>query len=276
MSDPARRWWGPLDVETEGAHRLAVGPLELVVERHEHAWRVRHRSDPDAPDDRLCSEAVPRSAAGASSQAEHAPERGVVEHLDDVTLRIGGETARMPLEVVALTADRPVVSLPVDPFVVPSGRSVRLFVSTPLWLALESGGERLCELPIARPSDTWVGANIGPGQAAYANRTQCRQLLSALPFRPHRAISPVRVTNRSRDALPLERVVLSVPFLSLHANDDGMLWTETIDVAIDDDGRIESEIGDEPPPEARATQPVSPARTKPPGGGLGRMLASVF
>ena len=266
-------WWGVLDVPRERTFALEVGPLSLEIERRAHEWRLRHREESSASDDRLTRGLVesrevdlPPDAASDSRKLEGSGW--------DRILRIGAESASAPLEAVALTADRPVVTVPVNPFLIPPRASLLLFVSTPLWLGIEREGERLFEVPISRPRDTWVGAQTGPGQAAYANRTQCRQDLEELPFRPHRAVSPIQVTNRSGDAFPLEHLVLSVPFLSLYQGKQGLIWTERIEVTID--AGIDSEIRFEAPAEAGQAHQISTRRSEPPSGRLGQMLASVF
>lgn len=262
-------WWGPLEVPCKSVHVLEIGPLELQVERHDREWRIRHREylreDLQQPDGRLPTQSV-RPVRSLGEPPVETWER---------ILRIGMDTAAEPLELVAQTADRPIVTVPADPFLIPPRGQVLLFVSTPLWIAIECRNQRLFEVPIGRPSDTWVGARTGPGQAAYANRTQCRQELDEVPFRPHRALSPLHVSNRSSRALPLERVVIAMPYLSLYADDDQTIWTERVDVTIDDDKTI-SAIRPGAPEQAASARTLSARRTAPPSGRLGQMLASVF
>ena len=246
-------------------------PLE--IERRAHEWRLRHREESTASDDRLTRGLVESRKGDLLPEATGGSRESAGSSWDRI-LRIGAETAGAALEIVALTADRPVVTVPVNPFLIPPRASLLLFVSTPLWLGVEREGERLFEVPISRPRDTWVGAQTGPGQAAYANRTQCRQDLEELPFRPHRAVSPIQVTNRSGAVFALEHLVLSLPFLSLYQGKHDLIWTERIEVTVDEG--IDSEIRFEAPAEAGQAHQISTRRGDPPSGRLGQMLASVF
>ena len=262
-ADAARalRWWGPLDTTPDGCTRVGVGPLDLLVERRPDEWRIRQREEAQASEDR-----VTRVACDAAARDAVEWER---------MLRVGTDTATHGLDVVAKTADLPIVSLPVDPFVLPPRTGVVFYVSTPLWLGLTCGGEVVFETPILAPRQTWVGAPAGPGGPAYANRTQCRRQLDELPVRPHRAISPVAVENRAGTPRAIERLVLSVPYLTLFATASAQLWTERIEIELDGE-ETESRICPGSPDEASGTEPLAPPREPMPTGRLGRMLAAVL
>lgn len=222
---------------------------------------MRHREDPQATEDRL-------------QLATCAIEPAVDESWTQVR-RIGGAPRDGTLVVLPRTADRPIVSLPADPFVVPQHATLVLFVSTPLWVEVRFEDAAVFDVPTLRPVDTWVGPTTGPGEAAYANRTQCRQELDEIPLRPYRALTPVEVRNRSASPRPLERLRLAVPFLSLFSTDEGRLWTERIELSIEDD-RTDSRIAAGAPAEARGAVLVSAPRLATPSGGLGRILANIL
>jgi len=48
-----------------------------------------------------------------------------------------------------------------QPLGVPPGEQASVYVSSPLWVRIETGkpAKLLCELPTFRPSDTWFGPN---------------------------------------------------------------------------------------------------------------------
>ena len=234
----------------------------IQIARDEHEWRVRHREERKQPSDQF-------------SLTEHEALRQPANEIGDRSVRIGTGADESPISIQALTADRPLVSLPENPFVLPPQGVVDLFVSSPLWIGLAIGDQRIFEIPTQRPSDSWVGPNTGPGYPAYANRTQCRQQLAEIPLRPHRALTPVRVANHTREVRPLERVVLALPYFSLFATEKHGLWTEQIEVTLGEED-VESKIQPGPPMIAGNAQFVSPPRSEPTTGALGRVLASVF
>lgn len=257
-----REWWGEFDLAPREGLFWEVGPLNIRVDRLGREWQIRYRHEDNGLEDRL------RVGAKAEPLSEGVDWDGM--------FRIAGQVHEAPFRLVALTADRTVVSQPVDPFYVLPSESVRLFVSTPLWVGVDCGRTRLCDVPTTRPSDTWVGPTVGPGEAAYANRMHCRQDLSELPFRPHRAISPIAVRNRSRHMLALERVAINLPLLSLFAGGSGRIWTEAIELSLLDDNELESSIVIGPPPEASAGRDISASRREKDSGILGSALASIF
>ncbi len=167
------------------------------------------------------------------------------------------------------------MSLPADPFLVPQSTTVTLFVSTPLWLDVRVDDETVLDVPTLRPRDIWIGPSTGPGEAGYANRTQCRQQLEEIPVRPYRVLTPVVVANRSQEPRALERLMLAVPYLSIFATDAGRLWTERIELTIGTD-ESESQIVPGAPQDAADARIVASARRTPPGDRLDRLLADVF
>lgn len=255
-------WWGEFEVAADAGIAWEVGPLRVRIDRRAREWQIRHRHEGGPLDDRL------QIAAPVGPLDEATEWEG--------TVRIAGDAHDAPFRLVALTADRPVVSQPSEPFFILPSESVRLFVSTPMWVGVDCGSTRLCDLPTTRPSDTWFGPTVGPGEAAYANRMHCRQELSELPFRPHRAVSPITVRNRSARLLSLERVVINVPYLSLFSGPDGRVWTEEIDLSLLDDDEIESSISSGPPSEVASGRPISVRRRTRGNGVFSGALASIF
>ena len=87
-----------------------------------------------------------------------------------------------------------------------------------------------------RPSDTWFGPSTLEGELCYESKTAVRFNLDNVPRRPHRAISVVRIRNRTDTQLSLERLKIPLPNLSLFGTEDGQLWTESITLERDEDG----------------------------------------
>jgi hypothetical protein len=175
-------------------------------------------------------------------------------------------------------ADRAVVVYPEDPFHVTAGESITLFCSTPLWIRVEVGASRLAllETPIEQPPDTWIGPSTREGELCYATQTAARLERESLPRHPHRALTELRIRNGASDTLRLERVNLAVPYLSLHADRNGGLWTEAVALERTSSATIgRLEIGHPPVPSEVET--ITPPRVKAePGGILVRAFSALF
>jgi hypothetical protein len=160
-------------------------------------------------------------------------------------------------------ADRSVVVSPESPFYVPANQEILLFCSTPLWLRLEVGDEKteLEEFPMIRPPDTWFGPSTREGELCYATTTAAQLRREDLHPRPHRAMTELRVRNDAQSVLALERVNLSVPFLSLYVTPEGAFWSDSVTLSRKTDGgRSEIEIV-KGPPKGLNVERVSTART---------------
>lgn len=248
-------WWGTLDIAPGEGRYLRVGPSELWIRRERHEWVVDRCVGSDPLDERL---ELPRPLG----EAEAAPE-------DSETFRVAHYDGRGGLRVMPLLADRTVLSRPRSSFIVLPAQETTLYVSTPLWVRLESeDGRAIAEFPLFRPSDTWLGTSTLDGELCYASRTHCRLDLEDVPFRPHRAVTLLRVENRSHDPLPLERMSVPAPYLSLYAI-DRRLWTERVDLTWKDDEENASfEIRQGPPRSSPGVRPIAAPRRAGEAGGL--------
>ena len=63
-----------------------------------------------------------------------------------------------------------------------------------------------------------------------------RYNLENLSIRPFRAITVVKILNHADTPLPLARLRLPLPLLSLYANREGSLWTEAVTLDRQQDG----------------------------------------
>ncbi|HJS74528.1 MAG TPA: hypothetical protein VJ921_09585, partial [Vicinamibacteria bacterium] len=159
-----------------------------------------------------------------------------------------------------------------------AGESITLYCSTPLWIRVEAGLTRvkLMESAIERPSDTWVGPSTREGEICYATQTAARLERSSVPRHPHRAVTELRIRNAANDTLLLEKVNLSVPYLSIYAGRDGVLWTESVLLERSSSttiGRLQ--IGH--PPEPSEVEKLTSARLRSePGGVLVRAFSALF
>jgi len=151
-------WWGRRRVPVGSSGRWRIGPLTLWIQRLDGEWRIAHDSSGDPQD--------------VSLQEELPADAGDLLLMDGVTRYVvAGKSEEIVLS--AALADRAVVTSSEKPLGVPPGEQVSVYVSSPLWVRIETGrpAKLLCELPTFRPSDTWFGPNTIDGELCYASRT---------------------------------------------------------------------------------------------------------
>jgi hypothetical protein len=245
---PTGPWWGEFEIRTGESRRWRLGPFTLWVSRRAGEVRVATRSE--TGDDIVC--------VAAEACDEPVP--------DDVDLvRYGVRESVRELEIGPVTADRAAVVKSENDYVVPPGGAVTAFISTPLWLQvrLTAPVRLLHEVPTQRPSDTWFGPSTLEGELCYAVRTSVRYTLENVPVRPNRAVSVVRVLNHAATPLPLARLRLPLPYLSLFADGDGRLWTEAVTLDRQEEGdRAAIKLGKSAPQEAGECKRVCGPREK--------------
>lgn len=230
-------WWRPHRMDVGEVRRWRIGPLTLWAHRRAREWRLHRVTGEDDVQETL--------EVAVRCTAEEIPEEGE-------GVRYSFQSAPARLVLSPRLADRPVVVRPAHPLVVPSGEQALLYVSTPLWAAASatSPDRELDTFPCYRPSDTWFGPSTRVGELCYASRTSARMELAELPIRPHRAVTPIRIHNRAKDALPLERLKVPVELLALYHTPRG-LWTPAVTLVRENGGDLAAlQLGSEPPPEA--------------------------
>jgi len=241
-------WWGTREIGPGQAFRWVIGPLELWIEGHPPEWRVATRDEPDALD---------RFAMEGPREGLEAPE-------DARRMRFATASTDQRIALRPRQADRPVVVRTDDALSLPASQTVTFYVSTPIWVELQSGaGQTLTTFPSTRLSDTWFGPSKIEGQLCYASRTSARLRLDQLPLRPGRVRTEIQVRNQGPDPLSIERVQLPAPFLPLFVTPDNVLWTPTVTVLRrGSEPTAEVTIADRPPRVAGPTEPFVPARSR--------------
>ena len=132
-------------------------------------------------------------------------------------------------------------------------------------------------MPIYRPSDTWFGPSTREGELCYGSQTNCLLHLDELPFRPHRAITPVMVKNKAETALLIERMSLPVNYLSLFHASSGQLWTQTITMERREEENVATlQLAKGLPSQAGRAMPVCGPRLKSDKRVLMRALTALF
>lgn len=242
--------WGEHALEPEDTLTLEVGPLVLRARSTGNEIWLSH-------------------APGDSSRSRRRSDR---------TSGAGGEDwIRWPVPeggdrilLSPVFPPRPVVAEPDRSFrLLPRGRA-RIFVRVPLWVRVDvvAGGERkLIEVPSVVLSDTWWGG-FTEGELCYWLPTTARRQVPPEVFRPHRAVCPLELTNRSDDELTVEKIVLRVAHLSVFS-DEGRLWADETRVRYRgaDEGS-DIQVAGKQPSEAASAVRVAAPRQRPPARGF--------
>jgi hypothetical protein len=246
LSSPAQMhraaWWGQYTVPGQRQGKWQLGPLTIWLQHLEHEWRLATRTRPEA------YEKVVRYDGPSPIEHlpnEEVPQRFCFAHMCD------------SMRLVPALPDRAVVTKPDQPLYVYPGEQVTLYLSFPLWLRVEVGepSRLLREVPLYRLSDTWFGPNTREGELCYASRTAGTLNLSDLVRRSYRASTAVVVRNRGSDPLYVERLNVNLPFLSLYADADNMLWTNALVLErTEGAGLANLQIERRPPSEAKGGQ----------------------
>jgi hypothetical protein len=163
------------------------------------------------------------------------------------------------LRIYPSLADRNIVVRPEIPTWLPPEDEVSFFITTPLWITLESvEGVLLFELPTYRPSDTWFGT-LQDGELCYAGRMAALLDVSQVPVCASRVTTKVSIRNSTPQSLLIERVNLPVPMLSLFQDSEGRFWTESVSMVASPDEQAQVRLSHHPPEEAdKVIQVVAP------------------
>jgi len=226
--DDSVRWWGSFSIDADSVLRWRVGPMRMWLARTDREWRVAHERGSDPFESALEAAELCRDGCESSPGA--------------VRVRFGFRSTTDMFRVLPALPDRALIVRPEEPIHLPSGEESILFISIPLWIGIHTGAPStpLYETPIFRPSDTWFGPPTVAGGSCYASGTRARSSLEDLALLPQRAVSVVRILNHADSELPLERIRLPSPNLSLFASQDGQLWTEAVTLERKEDGQSAS------------------------------------
>lgn len=240
------RWWGEHELENGWSGRWQIGPFRLTARREALEWRLSWQREGD----------IQSSAQEIHVGPEEIGETGTL-------LRIVSGSDAQRLEIAPRLADRPVVARPETPFRLLPASRIQLYISTPAWIrvVVDHPPQEILDLATWRLSDTWFGSSTGDGELCYSILTSARLHVENLPVVPHRVVTQVVLENRGHRALSLERLNIPVPHLSLYANAEDHLWTQTVFVKSDREGHVaEVDLGKGPPEEAGETELLAPPR----------------
>lgn len=225
--DDPHPWWGSYELDEQTGGRWEVGPSTLWLYRASREWRLLYRPTSDR---KTLDPMAPRSTVTVPLEEAAMTEVLESEETSIEISRYSFERTEPRIDLQPALADRAVVTRPEHPLHVPSGETVTLYLSTPLWMRvrLPDSDRLLQEFPSHRLSDTWFGRSTTEGELCYATRTTGRLQIERLPHRLHRAITPLRIKNTAKDALLLERVQLPARHLALYRTPGNSLWTQAV------------------------------------------------
>lgn len=238
--------------------KLQLGPLAVWLIHQAQEWRISVENGGDV----LESVASIRKADPDSAPATATTYR--------FPTYLPGDGFRIQPRL----ADRPVVARPEFPVWIPAGDSAELFVSSPIWIGFELLAPRrtLLEIPVTRPSDTWIGSNTRFGQLAYSSRTSARLNPENLPFRPSRAVTRVSIRNQDSELLQIERLSIPAPNLTLYVDSQKNFWTQAITTTKDKGDVASLEMGNASGVDSGAMELVAEPRREGGSGVLQRAL----
>jgi hypothetical protein len=256
-------WWGDYSFLTGQTSCWDIGPLTMFIRRLEKEWNVIYKS----------------SEAGENIDSwQYNLHTGTPPDDYEIKRYVFADTADR-LTITPLLADRSVVIKPEIPFHVPTGQETTLFVSTPLWLRVQvhEPSVNILDMPIMRPSDTWFGPSTMEGELCYASRTLGRLSLDDFPYLPHRAVTPVTIRNNTDEAFQLERLNLTMTYLSLYCSSDHHLWTEAVTMVREPDTSAASiQIGEGAPEQAIDAALINEPREKAESRSLLSKVSTLF
>lgn len=223
QQDERLTWWGRDRLPSGKTARWRIGSFSMAVRNDDREWLVAW-DVVETEEDR----AETWSFKILDTFPENAP------NLERYLFRERDET----LGVMPVLADRPVVASPRMPVYLLPGEEAKLYVGSPVWVRVEVEvpAKQLSEFPIARPSDTWFGPSTREGELCYFTRTRARLDVENIPRYARYAMTPLIIRNHAPTLLPVERLKLPVPYLTLYATDDGRLWTQEVTLTRHEDG----------------------------------------
>lgn len=220
--------WGRFKLPSGEGMETVLGPLTILLRKEGDEIRLSHRrADGSGP-------ALPG------------------QHVQGEWERWASSRELEEVEFLPAFPDRPLVLQPENPFRLLPGARARIFVRVPVTLQVRvpgTGGALLAELPTLVLSDTWWGS-FEEGEIAYWLHITARREAGSDVFLPDRILCPLSLENRSREDLPVEKILLRVAHLTIFRG-AGSLWSDEVRIRYrgEEEGS-ELEMTGRTPPEA--------------------------
>jgi hypothetical protein len=181
---------------------------------------------------------------------------------------------KVTITLTPLLPDRSVIVQPENVFKLMAGSRVKIYVKIPLWIGVQVNKKNLIEIPSAILSNTWFGDFFG-GELCYWISTSARMELGKEKPKNYLAIARVNLVNQATEDLPVEKLCLRVPNLSLFSDVDS-IWAEEVDIFFKGEASAsEIKLRNRAPQEAGKANLITKARQKEKGGLKAKAFASL-
>jgi hypothetical protein len=205
--------WEPFKIERGKEYHWQIGPLKIWLEKIEDELLIASEQSPDD----LESEQI---VIAKLSEKPETPEwtRFVCAGPDTIQL-------------LPALQDRAIVVGSEMKVKILKENSALFFVTIPVWVRIYVGDKKatvLTEIPTVSLSNTWFGDPM-TGELCYSLTTKARRSIGESDIHPHRAICPVKITNRSTNPLDFQKFSIHVEHLKVYAGQK-TLWTNEVKI----------------------------------------------
>ena len=144
------------------------------------------------------------------------------------------------LKVAPILGERPFVVKPNTTFKILSDERAKIFLSTPMNMALTDvdNQQKIDEIPVLHRVKTWFGETPTHGQLCFFTKIHAALVEANLPFRPHRALTHLHIENRCKEPLTIEKLKIPVNYLTLYQDSRGLFVTSSLHLTIGSGGRL--------------------------------------
>lgn len=257
-------WWGDFEFSLDETKTLQLGPLRMWLHRQADEWRMHtlRGTDPFSP-------AFLKLGPGDITEID----------VDVTSRRFAFGQSPERIRLSPKMPDRPMVVRPDALLSIPPGATIELFVSHPLWLEVVFGNPPLARenVTIFQSTDSWFGPSPTVGELCYASRSSLCAEFTQLVLRPHRVITKLRVINRGDTSLDIERIKIPLRHLSVFADENALLWTETVTLVRGDTNDLTSmRILEGPPDQAKNADCLCASQVRPDSNLMERAMQALF
>lgn len=224
--EPQELWWGTFSIEEEQSRFFKIGNIVICVDRFHQKWHITTYREGQQPF---------KSFAAQTSNVIH---------------------------LKPALADRPLLSQLDRPVYIPVGKTMLVYISSPIWIRIDAGEPPigLDQFPTESLADTWFGKNTLEGELCYANPIQGSPRLEDLPYESTQVITPVSIENRSKETLLLQELKIPLPYLAIYSDPYNRLWTDQLNIYQEGPQSIETLVVHSPPMPLKDIQFITPPR----------------
>lgn len=221
-----KRLRDPIELVIGNILSLRFGPMTLFLGHFFQEWRLSWTTTNDYMD---------------NSFAFHHPYTGEIPHTLASMIRYTySRPCNHYVKITPTLGDLPYVAKPTKPLMILPDETVRVFMSIPLFVRVETEDpyHLLEDIPVLQSPKTWFGDSTVRGEICYSTKIKAVLHQAELINRPYRAISQLVIHNKSHEPLHVERLKVPAPFLSLFQGEDGLFYTSVMNFICDVDGAI--------------------------------------